>query len=314
MRSRRLVETGSQLSQTERRLLQGLYRNGPSAYGSVNALKKASGLHKSKVLEFLHSNNAYTQYHIAHRKFPRLQIVAKRINEIWCIDLAQMDKLAGDNNGIKYLFVSIDLLSRFVRVQPMKDKTAAATKAAFLKMTEPGETPKKIWADEGKEFEGSFKTICKDMDILIYSTKSKKKAAYAERAIRSLKNIIYRYMEDSKSLKYYPKLQSFVKTMNSRINRSIRMAPKDVSNHDAIRLIAMKPVARYTASFRVGDYVRAVLPDQSFRKGYKPQFSREIYKISEISTTNPVTYHLVDKNKKKLPGRFYEKQLIQYVV
>ena len=66
-------------------------------------------------------------------------------------------------------------------------------------------------------------------------------------------------------------------------------------------------------AYKVGDYVRAVLPDQTFRKGYKPQFSREVYTIHKILTKTPVTYKLLNKNKVSLPGRFYQKQLILYV-
>ena len=101
MPSRRIAEDGS-LSETERRLLKGLYTSGPSAYGSVASLVKSSGLSRKKVLEFLHSSNAYTQYHIAYRKFPRLYVVAKSVNEIWCADLAQMDKLASHNDGVNF--------------------------------------------------------------------------------------------------------------------------------------------------------------------------------------------------------------------
>ena len=99
MPSRRVSETGS-LSESERRLLKGYYTSAPAAYGSIQSFKKISGLSKKKVLEFLHSNNAYTQYHIPHRKFPRLQVTAKAINDIWCMDLAQMDKLSKINDGI----------------------------------------------------------------------------------------------------------------------------------------------------------------------------------------------------------------------
>ena len=40
-------------------------------------------------------------------------------------------------------------------------------------------------------------------------------AAFAERTIRSLKNILYRYMEDN-GYKYIQKLTLFVTTLNSR--------------------------------------------------------------------------------------------------
>ena len=123
-------------------------------------------------------------------------------------------------------------------------------------------------------------------------------------------------MEDSNTHRYVTKLQSFVKTMNTRENRSIEMAPINVTNMDAIRLIhkSRQKKKKERPTFVAGDYVRAVLKDTTFRKGYKPQFSREIYKIKTILTTDPVTYRLIDKNKKPLPARFYEKQLIHYSV
>lgn len=314
MPSRRIAVDGS-LSESERRLLKGLYGSGKTAYGSVSALVKASGLRRKKVLEFLHSNNAYTQYHIAHRSFPRIRVMAKAVNEIWCMDLAVMDKLSSSNDRVMYLLVCVDVLSRFVRVQPLQNKEASSAKKAFMRMMEKdGVQPKFVWTDEGKEFLGCFKTLCNDLGIVKYNTHSSKKAAYAERAIRSLKNILYRYMENMHTDKYINKLQVFVKTMNDRENRSIGMAPKDVTNRDTIKLIQRNaPKVRTTPSFEVGDYVRAVKSDAPFRKGYKPQFTREIYKVHRVLSTNPVTYVLKDKNSKFLKGKFYEKQLIHYV-
>ena len=99
MRSRRIAETGS-LSEGELRTLRGLYTKGAAAYGSVRALVDASQLSKKKVLQFLHSNNAYTQYHTAQRKFSRLKVLSKAIDDIWCMDLAQMDKLLDFNDGV----------------------------------------------------------------------------------------------------------------------------------------------------------------------------------------------------------------------
>ena len=183
-------------------------------------------------------------------------------------------------------------------------------------MLEGGEHPKMIWIDEGGEFEAQFKSFCLDLGIKRYNTKTVKKAAYAERAIRSLKNLIYRYMEDTETYRYLPKLKFFVKTMNTRENRSIHMAPKDVTNRDVLRILndSTKVNKFEKPSFCVGDYVRAVIKDAPFRKGCKPQFSHEIYKITKILTRNPVTYKIEDRHKVTLAGRFYEKQLIHYSV
>ena len=213
--------------------------------------------------------------------------------------------------------ISVDVLSRFIRVEKIKSKSAPNTKDAFMRMMKDGQQPKQVWIDDGTEFEGAFKHLCSSMGIVRCHTKTVKTAAFAERAIRSLKNIIYRYMEGSMSSKYIHKLQSFVKIMNSRENRSIHMAPKDVSNRDAIRII--NTPRKYSekhmqASFREGDYVRAVLKDTVFRKGYKPQFSREIYQVKSVSVNSPTTYTLQDKTKKVLSPRFYDKELIHYIV
>ena len=276
MPSRRIAEIGS-LSESERRTLKGLYTSGPTAYGSVKSLTSASGLSKKKVLQFLHSNNAYTQYHIAYRKFPRLKVIAKSINEIWCMDLAQMDKLADNNDGINHLLVSVDVLSRFVRVQPMKNKSAPAAKEALMKMLQGGEQPKMIWIDDGTEFEGAFKTLCSNLSIKRYHTKTVMKAAYAERAIRSLKNLIYRYMEDSNSHRYITRLPALVKTMNTRHNRSIDMAPKDVTNRDVLRIIHMSSSAVEKPSFRIGDYVRGCAGKHYIQKRIQtPIFTRNL--------------------------------------
>ena len=52
---------------------------------------------------------------------------------------------------------------------------------------------KKVWVDKGTELAGEFRKLCKAGGIQIYSTMSDTKSAYAERTIRSLKNILYGY-------------------------------------------------------------------------------------------------------------------------
>ena len=44
-----------------------------------------------------------------------------------------MDKVAQHNNGVKYLLVAVDVLSRYLRVQPMKALYAKDAVEAFKK-------------------------------------------------------------------------------------------------------------------------------------------------------------------------------------
>ena len=50
------------------------------------------------------------------------------------MDLAYVDKLAKDNNGVKYLLVRQDLFDRTVDAKGMKSKDSKETVRAFLTM------------------------------------------------------------------------------------------------------------------------------------------------------------------------------------
>ena len=167
------------------------------------------------------------------------------LNEIWCLDLAFMDKLSEFNNGVKYLLICGDVFSRFVRVQLMKSKYSTDAVAAFKKLLWKNNMPQKVWVDQGTEFVGEFWKFCGQKQFKIHSRWSETKAAVAERAIRSLKKIIYRFMEEN-GHRYLLKMSSFLNTMNSRVNRSTGKAPKEVKNKDFLSFFFNKnPISQY---------------------------------------------------------------------
>ena len=148
------------------------------------------------------------------------------------MDLAYADKLAKDNNGVKYLVVRLDLFDRTVDAKKMKTKDSKETVRVFLTMITRKIRPKKIWVDKGTEFAGEFKKLCKAEGIQIYSTMSETKAAFVERTKRSPKNILYRYLEDN-GYKYIHKSTQVVTTLASRRKRSIDLIPRIVEISDS---------------------------------------------------------------------------------
>ena len=188
-------EAGS-LSKYKRQKMQRRYPQGAAAYGSVHNLAKASRLPVSKVRQFLHLRDFYTKFTLAAQKIKRISAFARFRIVVWCMDLAYVDKLAKENNGVKYLLVRQDLFDRTVNAKGMKTKDSQETVKAFSSMITKTSRPKKIWVDKGTEFAGPFKKFCTAEGIQVYSTISETKAAFAERTIRPLKNILYRYMED----------------------------------------------------------------------------------------------------------------------
>ena len=126
---------------------------------------------------------------------------------------------------------------------------------------------------------------------------SETKAAFAERTIRSLKNILYRYIEDY-GYKYFHKLPQFIGTMNSRNNRSIDMKPNHVKNSDFMSIRYSKPLREYKKpKFGIGDRVRISKYGLPFRKRYKPQFTREIFETVAIATKKPPKFSITDEQE-----------------
>ncbi|MEM6402224.1 MAG: transposase family protein [Cyanobacteria bacterium P01_D01_bin.116] len=297
-----------------RQKLEDAWTKGPSAYGSVANLSKATGYDIKTVKDFLHSKDSYTKYYLhKYKTFPRLKSYARDINEIWCIDVAYVDKLASYNDGYKYLLVCVDVISRFVRVSPMKSLTAKSAQIALTNMlTDSPSYPKKLWSDRGREFQGQFKAFCNNIGVEIYHTDSGTKAAFAERAIRSLKAIISKYMEEKSTWNYIDQLQTFVDIMNNRVNRSIGKPPSKVVKNDVMSILH-KPSSKFKKpKFKVGDKVRIAGIAKPFRKGYFQQFSDEVFTIVKIFSRLPPSYIIRDE-KENLDGKFYEPELIKVI-
>ena len=195
-------------SKSERQKLHRLYTQGGAAYGFVRNLVKASNLSVSKVRQILHPKPSYTKFTPATRKFERMKAFAGFKNEIWCMDLTYVDKLAKDKNAVKCLLVSQDLFHRTVDAQGMKTKDSKKTVRAIMTMITETIRPKKTLADKGTEFDGEFENLCKAEGIQIYSTMSETKAAFAERTIRSLKNILYRYIHGRQWIQVHSQIDS----------------------------------------------------------------------------------------------------------
>ena len=101
-----------------------------------------------------------------------------------------MDKLAKYNKGVKFLLVAVDVLSRVLRAVPLWSKSAPDAAKSFEKMIEK-EQPQKVWSDKGTEFKVVFKDLCDKKGTATYTAAARgTKTAFAERNIRSLKNII----------------------------------------------------------------------------------------------------------------------------
>ena len=81
------------------------------------------------------------------RKFKRRKVYSSFRDNIWGVDLADMQSLGKYNKGNKYLFYAIDLFSKYAWVLPLKDKKGTSIINVFQKIISKGRKPNKIWVD-----------------------------------------------------------------------------------------------------------------------------------------------------------------------
>ena len=142
-----------------------------------------SGIASSSIL-------ADERYKPIIRKFNKRKVYSQFKDNIWGVDLADMQSLSKKNKRIKYLLCVIDLYSKYAFVIPLKPKIGISIVNAFNKIIkQSNRKPNKIWVDQGGEFYNNvFEKWLSDNDINMYSTYNEGKSVVAERFIRTLKN------------------------------------------------------------------------------------------------------------------------------
>ena len=104
-----------------------------TAFGSPINSAMATNCSLKHVNRYLNSSETYTKFKLTRKRFPRVKVISYRLNEVWSFDLADMQQLSRENLGVRYLFVAVDTLSRFLWVVGVKSKTSKACSEALKK-------------------------------------------------------------------------------------------------------------------------------------------------------------------------------------
>ena len=81
------------------------------------------------------------------RKFKKRKVYSSFRDNIWGVDLADMQSLSKYNKGIKYLLCATNIFSKYAWVVSLKDKREISIVNAFQKIISKGRKPNKIWVD-----------------------------------------------------------------------------------------------------------------------------------------------------------------------
>ena len=251
----------------------------------------------------------------ARRKFPQRRVISSGIDNIWSADLVDMQAFSRQNKGNKYLLNVIDVFSKYAWSVPIKKKTGVDMVKAFQTILEGGRKPGFIWVDQGSEFiNRTFRGFLKDNQIELYHTYNAGKAVIIERFNRTLKSYMWKYFTANNTNKYLDVLPDMIHKYNNKIHNSIGMKPVQASEAKNaqevyLALYENEPVKKANPQLKVNDLVRISKKKKIFEKGYTPNWTEEVFKISAIQNTNPVTYKLKDLNGDLLQGSFYSQEL-----
>ena len=220
------------------------------------------------------------------------------------------DEFKNNNDGYNYLLFVIDIFRKFGWVIPLKNKEGK-TVAEALKTIFEERKPEKLWTDKGKEFyDKNVKKL-----IEIYSTENEEKSSIVERWIRTMKEKMWKYFTDKNTYRYIDILPKLVKDYNNTVHSSTKLTPVEASKKknelnvwrnlypDRLKIHDLTP------KFSVGDEVRISKKKKTFEKGYTTRWTEEIFTITKIQNTNPITYKVADLQGEEIDGSFYEPEL-----
>ena len=116
----------------------------------------------------------------ARRQFTRNHTYVAGIDGQWQADLADMQGIARQNGGMRYLLTVIDVYSKFALAVPVHSKDAKAITAAFDQVLQAAHPrrQRRLHTDKGKKFFNSdFQALMKRNNNQHFASESEQIAA-----------------------------------------------------------------------------------------------------------------------------------------
>ena len=291
---------------------------GPSKLQKI-LLENGFNVKLHKIKQWTQNQDSYSLLKPVRYRFKQNRIITTGIDGTWDADLADVSNIKEHNEGYSYLLVAIDIFSRYLWIVPVKTKSQADVKAAFeVIFNSTDRRPKRLRTDNGKEFKNQLvKHYLKGLGIKAYTTKNETKANYAERVIRTIKGLMYRYFIHKQTYKYVNVLQDLVNNYNRRPHRSLfDKSPSSVRIENESSLWkkmyvdTAKKGTKKTFAFKAGDKVRISHLKYTFQRDYQQKWTEEHFVIvHRLRKGFHNMYRLKDTLNEDIEGLFYEIEL-----
>lgn len=223
------------------------------------------------------------------------------------IDIIYMPNTHRKNDD--YVLTCIDVGTKIADARILNDKTSKEAIRAMTDIIQDMEKPKQIYCDSGGEFTSTdFKNWAKDNNINMFYTLQH--ANFIERFNQTIKDRIYKYITHygyetwNKDL-----LKDMIENYNNSYHRIIGMTPNEAKENwekakENIMLHALPVKDKY--NIQVGDKVRTINKQGTYKHSYLPNWSKQIYQVERIENgTGGAEYYLHGKE-----GEYLENDLL----
>ena len=203
----------------------------PGSFSGLAKLDKAVKcrnkfrISKARITRWLREQETYTNLRGVRRTFARPRVMVDGANAMWDVDLADVSNTDEENDGTKFILVTVDVFSRRAHLRPLRGKTSDDVITALRSIFEE-EKPVKMRSDKGSEFVNrKVAKFLKNANVLQSVTQDEVKANYAERFIKTLKNKLHHLFLRKQDLRYLEVLQDLADGYNNTVHESIDTTP-----------------------------------------------------------------------------------------
>ncbi|XP_067653359.1 uncharacterized protein [Haliotis asinina] len=298
---------------------------GPAKLRNVLLDKGESKASLRRVKRFVNNQDAYSLHRPPVYRFKRMNVRVNFLNEMFDMDLADMSRYTKFNENVRYLLVTVDILSRYAFVLPLVNKRPETVLKAFKQIIEERK-PRKVRTDAGSEFKGIFREFLEKENITHTIARNENiKSNYVERFNRTLKSLITRYMTHNNTKRYVDILPKLVYNYNHTLHSSLpELSPAQVTKENQVKVwdhVYLKPLRKRIKStssmsnakrylFKVGDMVRISYLRRPFSTVLDLKWTEELFKVARrYKKQGFAQYKLKDFHDEPLTGSFYANEL-----
>lgn len=314
-------------------LLQKLYYEQKNLIGLERLYKLAKeqddSITRDEVGKWLRKQEIYQLTKQQPMQVPVRSIIAKAPYKKLAIDLQVFENQSTQNRGYKYLFVAVDLFTKYAYTATMKRKTPADVVEAFHAIEKDPQYKKYglVISDQGSEFKGVFTKYLKEIDSKhLFLNPAQPWQNNSERFNKTFKMVLKKLWLQNDNENWIDHYKDITDNYNNTFHATLKATPLEAfapERHDWIfeNILASsegQDASEDESDLEVGDPVRLALRAETFERDAQT-YSKNVYKIDRVikgrsgrNGQGKIRYRISDAKGVLLLGE-YDRSELQHV-